>query len=274
VSIGRLLLFLLTALAFVMAGFALSFGPPPLWVPVGFAALYLGIIIWGVMDLRLRMFGDAICSVPGARACLALTFDDGPDPVSTPLVLEALRQGSAHAPFFVVGKKAERHPELLRQIVAEGHELGIHSYAHERLYSLLTPERVRADIQRTQEIVFSATGSRPIWFRPPVGQMSPRTALGVERAGATVIGWGVRALDGLATTTDERCKSRVVSGLIPGAIVLMHDGWEREPVDPSRGLLGCPAGVRNLGSILAACRERSLHPVTLRALLESATDPS
>lgn len=271
-SIGRLLLFLLTAIAFVMAVLAFTVGPPPLWVPAGLSVVYLGVIFWGVMDLRLGMFGDAICFVKDAGFCVALTFDDGPDPVSTPLTLNALRKGNAHATFFVVGKKAERHPELLRQIVLEGHELGIHSYAHERLYSLLPPERVKADIERTQAIVFSATGQRPIWFRPPVGQMSPRTARGAERAGATVIGWGVRGLDGLKKTTDEKCERRVVAGLAPGAIVLLHDGWEREESDPLVGLTDAPAGVRSLARILAACRERGLVPVTIRELLRSSAE--
>lgn len=273
-SLGRLVLFLLTVLAFLMAAVAFTWGPPPLWVPVVFALGYIGVLLWGVMDLRLRMFGDAICFVKDAGPCLSLTFDDGPDPVSTRLVLKALREENVRATFFVVGKKAERHPEVLKEIVAAGHELGIHSYAHERLYSLLPPERVKADIERTREIIFSATGVRPIWFRPPVGQMSPRTALGAERAGVTVIGWGVRALDGLSKTTNEKCQRRVVAGLAPGAIILLHDGWEREDVDPLRGLLGCPAGVRTLGPILTACREKGLVPVTIHDLLQSSGELS
>lgn len=273
-SIGRVLLFLLTALAFVMAALAFAIGPPPLWVPAGFAALYLGVIFWGVMNLRLAMFGDAICSVKDADSRVALTFDDGPDPVSTRLVLQTLRKQRARATFFVVGKKAERHPDLLKEIVREGHELGIHSYAHERLYSLLPPERVKADIERTREIIFSATGVRPIWFRPPVGQMSPRTALGAERAGATVVGWSVRARDGLKSTTDDECERRVVSGLQSGAIVLLHDGWERMEVDPALGLEACPAGVRSLERILVACRRRNLTPVTVQELLRTSAELS
>jgi peptidoglycan/xylan/chitin deacetylase (PgdA/CDA1 family) len=272
VSLGRLLLFVLIALSFVMVALAFTWGAPPLWVPIGFAALYFGVIFWGVMDLRLSMFGDAICSVPEAESCVALTFDDGPDPVSTRLALRALREGKARATFFVVGKKAEKYPEILREIVAEGHELGVHSYAHERLYSLLPPERVKADIERTREIILSATGVCPVWFRPPVGQMSPRTAKGVERAGAVVIGWTVRALDGLRKTTEATCERRVLTGLKAGAIVLLHDGWEREEVEPAAGLLGCPTGVRSLPKILAACRKAGLSPVTVQELLASTAE--
>lgn len=273
-SLGRLLLFVLIALSFVMVALALTWGAPPLWVPVGFAALYIGVIFWGVMDLRLSMFGDAICSVPKAEGRVALTFDDGPDPVSTRLALRALREGKARATFFVVGKKAEKYPEILREIVTEGHELGVHSYAHERLYSLLPPDRVKADIERTREIIGSATGVYPVWFRPPVGQMSPRTAKGAERARAVVIGWAVRALDGIKKTTEAACERRVIKGLKTGAIVLLHDGWERDEVDPGAGLGGCPAGVRSLPKILAACREEGLTPVTVQELLANAAERS
>ncbi len=273
-SLGRLLLFLLTALAFVMAGVAVFIEPPPLWVPMGFALGYVVVVGLGVMNLRLGMFGDAICEVKEARDKVALTFDDGPDPVGTRLVLRLLEEHGAQATFFVVGKKAERHPDLLREIVKAGHTLGVHSYRHERLYSLLPPERVREDIERTRQIIFEHTGVRPVWFRPPVGQMSPRTALGVERAGVMTIGWGVRALDGLKRAQDDDCYRRVERGLRSGAIVLLHDAWERDAIDAALGTSGCPAGVRVLPQILQACRDKGLAPVSIEKLLEAAARPA
>lgn len=268
-SSGRLLLYLLTASAFLMVAFAILVEPPPLWVPVVFAFVYFALIGWGVMNLRLAMFGDAICQLPEARGTLALTFDDGPDPVGTRLVLQRLKEYGARATFFVVGKKVELHPAIVREIVEAGHTIGVHSYRHERLYALLPPARVKEDIERTRELIYVATGVRPIWFRPPIGQMSPRTAVGVRRAGATVIGWSVRAFDGLRKTTDEVCKKRVLSKLKAGAIVLLHDSWEQEQVDPTRGLEDAPAGVRILGEVLAACQEKGLRAVSLEEMLES-----
>ncbi len=268
-SLGRLLLYLLTAISFLMVAFAILVEPPPLWVPVVLFVVYFAVIGWGVMDLRLGMFHDAICELREAKGAIALTFDDGPDPVGTRLVLDQLKKHGAHATFFLVGKKVEQHPEVAREIARAGHTIGVHSFRHERLYALLPPTRVKDDIQRTRDVIHSATGVRPIWFRPPVGQMSPRTSKGVTEAGATVIGWSVRALDGLRRTTDERCRKRVLPRLRDGAIVLFHDSWETAPVRPESGAADAPAGVRILGDVLVACKEAGLRPVNLEELLEA-----
>lgn len=268
-SLGRLLLYFMTAMSFVFAAYAILVEAPPVWVPVVYFVMYAGLIVWGVMNLRLRMFGDAICAAPEAGARVALTFDDGPDPVTTRETLRILRDSGVRATFFVLGSKAEKYPEVLREIAADGHVLGLHSYAHPRLYSLLPPRVVQDDIERCRSIIERATGKRPIWFRPPVGQMSPRTARGVELADAVVLGWSVRGLDGLEQTTEGQCYERVASGLRGGAIVLLHDAWERREVpEGSDPYASAPAGVRALERIIRTCRERDLHPVTVTELLE------
>jgi peptidoglycan-N-acetylglucosamine deacetylase len=272
VSFGRWLLYLLTALALFMAGSGVYLDPPPLWVPLLFGLFYLAVIGWGVMSPALSMFGDSLCQVTGARGQVALTFDDGPDPYSTREALRILREENARATFFVVGKKAAKYPEILREIVEQGHALGVHSYGHERLYSLLPPERVRQDIERVRAIIVEATGHDTVWFRPPIGQMSPRTAEGVERAGVSTIGWSVRSFDGVRRTTDAQCLRRVTAGLKEGAIVLLHDAWEFGLVSPAGGISGCPAGVRVLARIIQECRARGLQPVTVEELVESAAD--
>ncbi len=270
---GRLLLFLSTAAVFLIAGFAVFGQPPPLWVPACLGVFYLGVIFFGVMNLSWEMFGDAVCEVPGAQGAVALTFDDGPDPVSTPLVLEMLAQAEAHATFFVVGKKVEKYPEQVAAILRAGHSLGIHSYSHHRLYAFLPPAEVERDIERTREQIERACGVRPLLFRPPVGQMSPRTAAGVKRAQVETIGWSVRARDGLQSSQPEDCLKRVLSGLRAGAIVLLHDAWESRPVGSAASRSGddelgdCPAGVRALPKILKECQKRGLAPVTVEELL-------
>jgi peptidoglycan/xylan/chitin deacetylase (PgdA/CDA1 family) len=277
VSSGRFLLYFLTASSFLLAGLAVLVGPPPLWVPVAFGALYLGVIVVGVMNLRLQMFGDAVCQVPDAPGKVALTFDDGPDPVGTRQVLSILAEANVKATFFVVGEKVARHPEVVREIAAAGHTLGVHSYDHPRMYSLLPPRAVKADIERTRDQIEAATGVRPIWFRPPVGQMSPRTARGVDLAEAVVVGWNVRALDGLRRTEPKKAEERVTKALADGAIVLLHDAWERDEIVPSEEgaeLGACPAGVRALPEILRACRARQLAPVTLEELIASSKELS
>jgi peptidoglycan/xylan/chitin deacetylase (PgdA/CDA1 family) len=170
-----------------------------------------------------------------------------------------------------------RHPEVLREIVDAGHTLGVHSYDHPRMYSLLPPRAVRADIERTRDQIEEAVGIRPVWFRPPVGQMSPRTARGVDLAEAVVVGWNVRALDGLKRTEPKKAKQRVLRGIASGAIVLLHDAWERDeilPKEQDQALEACPAGVRALSEILTECQARDLVPVTLEDLIAASKELS
>lgn len=265
-----MLLYFSTAAAFVLVTVAVVFGPPPLWVPVCYVVLYLGLLVWGALDIRLRMFDDAICEVPEASDMVALTFDDGPDPVATRQVLRLLSRFGARATFFVVGKRARQFPDVLREIVNQGHSLGVHSESHQRFYALLPPERVRSDIEATRDVVFEITGIRPRWFRPPVGQTSPRTASGTAQADAPVIGWSVRCFDGRRAAKDVDCLRRLQSKLEAGAIVLLHDAWARQPLPEGAGLDACPAGVRVLEEILRQCQRRGLRPVTVEELLVAA----
>lgn len=273
VTRGRLLLFSSTLLVFFVAAVAVLFEPPPLWVPLGLGLFYLGVIGVGVMNLSWEMFGPAFWRSSTQESIVGLTFDDGPDPVSTREVLRLLKEHGAKATFFVVGKKAERHPEVLREIVAQGHALGLHSYSHNRLYAFLPPAEVVKDIERTRQIIEQACGESPIYFRPPVGQMSPRTAEGVKRAQVETIGWSVRARDGLPQADAAACLKRTLKGLEAGAIVLLHDAWEQRATvagaDSAESLADCPAGARILEELLRECRARGLRPVTLDRLIAS-----
>jgi peptidoglycan-N-acetylglucosamine deacetylase len=236
---------------------------PPLVAWLAFAA-YVGIAITGVLVPQLEMFGDVITrGSPDVRA-VALTFDDGPSPSTTPRVLEALAAAGAKATFFVLGAKAETHPEVLRAIIAAGHELGVHGYEHHRLYALLTPDAVARDIARAREVVERETGVLVKWFRPPVGQVSPRTAAGARRAGVPIVAWSVRGLDGLRARTPEQIISRVAPGLVPGAIVLLHDAAERDDFEP--------ASVAALPRLLASTKEKGLATVTLDELLKEEAE--
>src|ERR1035437_857281 len=103
------------------------------------------------------------------RPCVALTFDDGPDPVTTPRVLDVLHEKQVRATFFVVGKRAARHPELVRRALAEGHLVENHTWSHSPLFCFLTPGRLRAEIEKCAETLERIGGHRPRYFRSPVG---------------------------------------------------------------------------------------------------------
>src|SRR5262245_42121541 len=211
---------------------------------------YVALLVTGVLMPRLEMFGDVTWRGDPETGAVAFTFDDGPHPVSTRRVLAALREAGATATFFVIGRKAEAHADLVREIVAAGHTVGVHGYDHDWLYALKSPRDVEADIRRAQDVVERAWGIRPYWFRPPTGQISPRTVDGARRAGVELVGWSVRALDGLSRAAPAGVTRRVARGLRAGAIVLLHDASERDDFDPASG--------GALPALLAAARERGL----------------
>jgi peptidoglycan/xylan/chitin deacetylase (PgdA/CDA1 family) len=264
---SRIVLWVASVGAIALAVRSMLLGPVPPYVAWAAFAVYVSIAFTGVLVPQLSMFGDVVSRGAAEARIVALTFDDGPSPLTTPRVLEALAAAGAKATFFVVGAKAEAHPDVLRAIVAAGHAVGVHGYEHHRLYALLTPDTVARDITRARDVVEREVGVRARWFRPPVGQVSPRTAAGARRAGVPIVAWSVRGLDGLRGRTPEQVVARVARGLEPGAIVLLHDASEDEDFEP--------ASLAALPRLLAVIAEKGLTTVTLDELLaedESASD--
>lgn len=278
-SYGRILLVCASITVVVGTFLALSLPAPYWWlVPLALLLAYQGLIVWGVLDLRLNMFARCIYQVSGQLNKIALTFDDGPDPISTPLVLQALRNSNAKATFFVIGKKVERYPELIRQIAADGHDLAVHSHGHELTYAFLSPAFVSRDIARCRELIEQCGVSCSDFFRPPVGQASPRTALGIQRAHVRYIGWSARGGDGVRRRTIEQCLARVTRGLRGGAIILLHDAWQAGSLEDDAAAVAanaagtilehCPAGVGALPQLLLQLDEQDYRSVTLTELLD------
>ena len=256
---ARMLFFGLTLLVAAMASALMLFVTPPIWIGLALLFGYVAVILAGVMIPRLAMFAPVIWRVRNGRSEVVLTFDDGPQPESPRKVLATLNRFGAHATFFVLASKALAAPEVLREIAAAGHEIGVHGDRHDRLLSFRHPDRIASDVERAQGAVAAATGQQPRLFRPPMGHISPRTALVAGRLGLTLVGWSVRGRDGLSRTTAAAVLSRVVAGLRPGAIVLLHDASERSPREP--------AGVAALPAILEETRRRGLRCVSLSQAL-------
>ena len=170
---ARALLYAGTFGLVVLTAHAVLLGPPPIVVAVLALVAYLGLILAGVLRLGLRMFVDAVVRGPQLARGVALTFDDGPDPATTLTVLDALDAANAKATFFVIAKKAEAHPEVIHEIVRRGHEIGLHSYAHDRLFSLRSEARVREDLEQGLVVLEQLTGQRPLFFRPPSATRTP-----------------------------------------------------------------------------------------------------
>jgi len=253
VSAARILFFVASIGAFALIARTLLVDPIPLWMAgVAFVG-YVALITCGTMFLGLQMFLDVTLRGPKKGRKVALTFDDGPSPEHTPKVLDLLDEAGVKATFFVIGRKAEKHPELVKEIAQRGHALGVHGYVHDRLFCFRSLSFVRNDLKKSIETLERLTGERPVVFRPPVGLSSSRIAKVVKELKLHVVGWSVRALDGVARSAPENIERRVVKGLGPGEIVLMHDAAERDDHDPP--------GVTALPHILAAMKERKLSGV-------------
>jgi peptidoglycan/xylan/chitin deacetylase (PgdA/CDA1 family) len=264
-SPGRILLGVVLTAAFAITIRAALGAPPPGWVALGCLLLLLLVFFGGALWLRLEMYGPVLWRGPEERDGVALTFDDGPLPASTPRVLDCLAEHGARATFFVIGERALQHPELIRRMVREGHTVGLHGMQHHRGYAFLSPASVERDLQLAMDAVGAAGVPRPLWFRPPIGQASPRTFAGVRRAGLEVVGWSFRARDGWRTTDADQLLRRLERGLRPGAIVLLHDAWERPGPQGEQP----PLGVRLLPQILDMCQARGLRPVSLDELIQT-----
>jgi peptidoglycan/xylan/chitin deacetylase (PgdA/CDA1 family) len=188
-----------------------------------------------------------------AEPVVALTFDDGPDPRTTPAVLAQLRAAHARATFFVQGSMAERWPGLVREIVRQGSEVGDHSYSH-RAPDRLTPESLRRDVQRSARAIELAAGTRPRLFRFPRFRQPAWAVEELNRLGYVVVAASLDPQDWRAPPPDVLA-ARVVRLVRPGDIVVLHDGGYR------------PRTVRALGEIIRALAARGYRFATVSDLL-------
>jgi peptidoglycan/xylan/chitin deacetylase (PgdA/CDA1 family) len=153
---------------------------------------------------------------------IAMTFDDGPSSANTPRLLEILKQRNIKATFFLIGQNAASNPDIVRQILADGHEIGNHSWTHPQL-SKLSDDRVTTEINKTQDAIKEASGFIPTLLRPPYGAITARQREWIEsQFGLSIILWSVDPFDwkrpGASVITQ-----RILSQVRPGAIILSHD---------------------------------------------------
>jgi peptidoglycan/xylan/chitin deacetylase (PgdA/CDA1 family) len=193
-------------------------------------------------------------------ARVAITFDDGPSPDSTPAVLDALGELGVRAAFFVVGLNAARAPALLRRIAGEGHLLGNHSFDHHHFGVMCHARYWRDQLARTDEVIEAETGLRPLFFRPPMGFKTPFMALAARQRGNHLVTWTRRALDGVPTTEAEILQ-RLAGRTRAGDIVAMHDG-----VEP-HGSRHVDATVRAIRPLFRALHDHGITPVRLDEIL-------
>jgi peptidoglycan/xylan/chitin deacetylase (PgdA/CDA1 family) len=168
------------------------------------------------------VFGRVFYSMQTTQKVVALTFDDGPNPPYTEQLLDVLKENHISATFFLIGQNVEKHPELVKRIAAEGHQLGNHTYHHIDL--LKADRKVIADeVDRTNQAIFAASGIMPHLVRPPHGFRDPVVMEMMADRGLKVVEWSVMSRDWLNPGVDTIVE-RTVSKVKNGSIILLHDG--------------------------------------------------
>lgn len=228
-----------------------------LWLwSVGLLTLYSALpTLWTRLGL------GAVRRGPGGRREVALTFDDGPDPVYTLRLLEILKAHRVKACFFFLGDRARRFPDVVRAVAAAGHEIGVHGFRH-LPQTFLGPRATLRDLAETMRTLAAITGRRPELVRPPWGVFNLVTLWAARRLGLRPVVWTVSAGDWRCKTRRELFR-RVMRQVRPGSIVLLHDSGTApgaQPCAPAHMLEALPL-------ILRALRLRGYRVVPLARLL-------
>ena len=237
---------------------------PALW-RWAVAALVLNHAVLTLAGLlpRCALLGSNWTRLPAAAAArgeVALTIDDGPDPLVTPLVLDLLDRYAARATFFCIGAQAAKHPDLCREIVRRGHAIENHSQLHRHNFSLLGTGKLQRELQAAQDTLGGLCGAPPRFFRAPAGLRNLFLDPVLQRMGLQLASWTRRGFD--TRNGDPAAVARtLIRGLRAGDILLLHD--RHAAVTPQ----GVPVILEVLPLLLTAIGAADLKTVTLRSAL-------
>ena len=221
------------------------------------AITFAAVVLIGGSSPTVAWFGGGTTHGPVSGSEVALTFDDGPNAATTLAVAAVLDRAGVRGTFFEVGKAVDANPGITRALIAEGHLVANHSYAHDQ-WRWLDPRY--PELQRAEQAFRRAGVPCPAFFRPPHGQRTPFMARVVDHDRMQMVLWNDSASD-WSTTDAHLVAERVLRKVRPGSIVLLHDGLDGRPsVDRS-------VVTRALPEILAGLRARGLHAVRLDVLL-------
>ncbi|MFN3405239.1 MAG: polysaccharide deacetylase family protein [Cytophagaceae bacterium] len=184
--------------------------------------IYLAIIFYASYFINSGFFVKAICSGNEDKKQIALTFDDGPDPLHTPRILDVLKKNNIKATFFLIGKKIKGNEGLVERIYNEGHIVGNHTYSHSFWIDFNPSSRIREELLSTEKEIENVINKKIRYFRPPYGVTNPMIAKALSGMKYAVIGWNIRSMDTVEKDNLNLCE-KVISQLKPGSIILFHD---------------------------------------------------
>jgi len=194
---------------------------------LGAGAALVGGAVHGAFHRNSFLFGKPITRLSSGPRSVALTFDDGPNPYATPLILDALAERRVRATFFILGRHAEQWPDLVKRVAAEGHSIGNHGYFHRKLH-FKSPTYVRNDLTLGTRAIEQIAGVHPRLFRAPHGFRSPWVTPIARSLGQRTVGWSFGVWDSDRPGRDVIVE-RILKGAKPGSILLLHDGDGYDP---------------------------------------------
>jgi len=213
-----------TLLLYVLAMIALYFVQSyfGLWPMLILSAAYVAWLTYASLNFDLDFYVKAYHKGNTEDKVVALTFDDGPDPSCTPVVLDILKERNVKATFFLIGKKIEASEVLVKRIDSEGHIIGNHSFVHQTILTFIPSFLVRRDLNKTTDLIETIIGKRTDYFRPPFGVTTPAIGWALSIMKIKTIGWNIRTFD-TYYKDEEKILQRIKDGLEPGSIILLHD---------------------------------------------------
>lgn len=219
--------------------------------------LVAAISLWNVSSARtFQFFGDLVDRVETDEKVVALTFDDGPDPAGAQQVLDLLAAENVPATFFLMGRDLEKHPELGRRIADAKHEIGNHTYSHQRMIGVL-PSTVAKEVEDTDAQIRRTGYSGDIHFRPPNGKKLFALPRYLQQHDRTTVMWDVEP-DSEGTPTAQEITQQTLAQTKPGSIILLHPMYAaREQTRQA------------LKPVITGLKERGYRFRTVSALLDS-----
>jgi len=215
-----------------------------------------GPYLWGKLARSVVRHGDS------AAKEIAITFDDGPDPQYTPRCLDILRSHDVHATFFLIGEKAKRYPDLVRQILARGHDVGSHTWSHQHHW-IIGPLKAMREVRQANAELAATIGAMPRYFRPAYGIMNVFSYWQARRQQQRCVLWSVAGNDwegGAGGRSAKTIADSISGSLENGSIVLLHDSGGADGA-PDTMLVALP-------DIISEAKRRGLRPVAISEMLE------
>ncbi|WP_418026608.1 polysaccharide deacetylase family protein [Paenibacillus sp. JJ1722] len=189
-----------------------------------FIILISALLVYTIIPtLIIRLFGIGVYKRGTGEQPIALTFDDGPDAEFTPLLLDLLKKYNIKGTFFVLGRKAEKYPDLIQRMHNEGHLVGIHNYVHWS-NALMSPKRVREQVNKTANVINRIIGEKAFYYRPPWGVINLFDFFLMKQF--RMILWSVIVGDWKSSGGKQKIKQRLLSKLRGGAVIVLHDSGQ------------------------------------------------